>query len=152
MPPQSEVPTPGHRLLIILLRVVGVLSCTAIVATVMPTSWIVATNDWLGLGAFPDAPITQYLARSISALYAVFGALLIIVSTDVRRYAPIISFFAYACLVFGAVLTCIDALIGMPRRWTLLEGPSTFVLGVVILLLVRRVDGSNSTRNAATEQ
>ena len=60
----------------------------------MPTTWIVATHKWLGLGDFPDAPITQYLARSISALYAIFGGLVIVVSTDVRRYVPVIRFLA----------------------------------------------------------
>ena len=110
-----------------------------IIATVMPTSWIAATHEWIGLGEFPDTPITQYLARTISALYAVFGALSIIVSMDIKRYAPIIYFFAYACLVLGALFTCVDALIGMPTMWTLYEGPSSLVLGLVILLLVRRV-------------
>ncbi len=132
-----------HRALIILLRVVGVVTCTAIIASVMPTTWIVATHGWLGLGDFPDAPITQYLARSISALYAIFGGLAIVVSTDVQRYAPIIRFFAYVTLAFGVLITGIDSIAGMPASWTLFEGPPTFVLGVVILLLARRVERSN---------
>jgi hypothetical protein len=136
-----------HRALIILLRVVGGLACTAVIASVMPTTWIAATHRWLGLGDLPDAPITQYLARSISALYAIFGGLAIVISTDVQRYAPIIRFFAYVTLAFGALITGIDSIAGMPTYWTLFEGPTTFILGVVILLLARRVergDGSTS--------
>ena len=139
MQPRIATNVTDHRALIILLRVVGVVACTAIIACVMPTSWIAAAHRWLGLGEFPDAPITQYLARTISALYAIFGGLAIVVSTDVRRYAPIIRFLAYVTLAFGVLLTGIDLVVGMPAAWTLFEGPPTFILGVVILLLVRRV-------------
>ena len=147
MPPRTATNTTDHRVLIILLRVVGVSACTAVIASVMPTTWIAATHRWLGLGDFPDAPITQYLARSISALYAIFGGLAIVISTDVQRYAPIIRFFAYVTLAFGVLITGIDSIGGMPTYWTLFEGPTTFILGVVILLLARRVergDGSTS--------
>jgi hypothetical protein len=134
-----------HSVLIILLRVAGVLACTAIIASVMPTTWIAATHRWLGLGDFPDAPIAQYLARSLSAFYAIFGGLAIVVSTDVLRYAPIIRFFAYASLAFGILITGIDSIAGMPPYWTLFEGPTTFILGVVILVFVRRVDRSDGS-------
>ncbi len=147
MPPRTATNTTNHRALIILLRVGGVAACTAIVACVMPITWIVATHRWLGLGDFPDAPITQYLARSLSAFYAVFGGLAIVVSTNVQRYAPIILFLAYVTIAFGVLITGIDLAVGMPTYWTLFEGPPTFILGVIILLLVRRVeqsDGSNS--------
>ena len=53
--------------------------------------------------SFPDAPFTQYLARSISALYAILGGLAMVVSTALQRYAPIIRFFAYVTLVFGVL-------------------------------------------------
>ncbi len=147
MPPETASNVTGHRALIILLRVGGVLCCTAIFVCVMPTTWIVATHRWLGLGDFPDAPITQYLARSISALYAIFGGLAIVISIDVQRYAPIIRFFAYVTIAFGVLIFGIDSMAGMPSDWTLFEGPPTFILGIVILLLARRVernDGSTS--------
>ena len=139
MPPRTAANMTDHRALVILLRVGGVAACTAIIASVMPTTWIVATHRWLGLGDFPDAPITQYLARSLSALYAFFGGLAIVISTDVQRYAPVIRFLAYVTLAFGVLITGIDWTAGMPTYWTLFEGPSTVVLGVVILLLARRI-------------
>ena len=145
MPPRTADNMPDHRALIILLRVVGVLSCTAIIASVMPTTWIAATHRWLGLGEFPDAPIIQYLARSIAALYAIFGGLAILISTDVQRYAPIIRFFACVTLAFGVLITGIDSIAGMPTYWTLFEGPPTVVLGVVILLLANRVERSDGS-------
>ncbi len=135
MPPKTARDITDHRVLIILLRVGGVAACTAIIPSVMPTTWIAATHRWLGLGDFPDAPITLYLARSLSAFYAIFGGLALLVSTDVLRYAPIIHFFAYVTIGFGLLITGIDSIAGMPTYWTLFEGPTTFILGVVILLL-----------------
>jgi len=145
MSPRTAANTADHRVLIILLRIVGVAACTAVIASVMPTTWIAGTHSWLGLGEFPDAPITQYLARSLSAFYAILGGSTIVVSTDVRRYAPIIRFFAYATIAFGVLITGIDMIARMPTYWTLCEGPSTFILGVVILLLARRVERSNGS-------
>lgn len=144
---QETVDVSDHRTLIFLLRAGGALSCTAIFVTFMPTTWIAATHEWLGLGNFPDAPITQYLARTISAIYAMFGALIIFVSTDVRRYAALIRFFAFAMMAFGVLIIGIDTMGGMPAYWTFCEGPSTCVIGVVILVLARRAgrdDGHTS--------
>ena len=133
------------RSVVILLRVIGVLGSTAVFAIFMPTSWMAATHEWLGLGEFPDAPITQYLARSVSAIYAMFGGLAIFVSMDLKRYGPLIVYLAYATMAFGAVLTGIDAMAGLPTYWTLFEGPPTLIIGAVILLLVRRVNGAAET-------
>lgn len=125
--------------LVILLRAIGVLGCIAVFAIFMPTSWMATTHEWLGLGEFPDSPITQYLARSISAFYVIFGGLAIFVSMDVKRYGPVIVYLAYATMAFGVLLTGIDAMAGLPTYWTLFEGPPTIIIGAVILLLVRRV-------------
>ena len=42
----------------------------------------------VGLGELPQVPIVGYLTRSISALYALHGALLVFMAGDVRRYLP----------------------------------------------------------------
>ena len=140
MPTKTAGNITDHRALIILLRVVGISACAAIIASVMPTTWIVAIHKWLGLGDFPDAPITQYLARSISALYAIFGGLTIVVATDVQRYVPIIRYLAFVTLAFGVLIIGIDSIASMPTYWTLFEGPPLIILGVVILVLARRVE------------
>jgi hypothetical protein len=126
-------------LLVVLLRVGGGLACLAVIAVFLPTAWMAAIHRWLGLGEFPDAAITQYLARSVSAFYAMFGGLTILASFDVRRFGPVISYLAIATMAFGVVITGVDAMAKMPTYWTLTEGPPTFVIGLVILLLNRRV-------------
>ncbi len=128
-----------HRALIVILRVVGVLCCAAIIASVMPRSWITGIHEWLGLGEFPNEPIAEYLARSVSGLYVILGGVTIALSMDVRHYAPIIRFYAIVSMGFGVLLVAIDVTSGMPMYWVLSEGPTAIVLGLVIHVLARRV-------------
>ena len=55
------------RLLEVLLRAGGTILVTAFAAMLLPVDWMAATHEWLGLGAFPRAPVVDYLARSVSA-------------------------------------------------------------------------------------
>ena len=56
--------TKSDKVLVILLRFGGVIALFAVVAVVMPTSWMAATHRWLGLGEMPTGPVVEYLARS----------------------------------------------------------------------------------------
>jgi len=60
--------------------VVGVGLLLATVAVFLPVSQMAIMHRWLGLGEFPDAPITIYLARSTSLLYAMHGAVMFYVA------------------------------------------------------------------------
>jgi hypothetical protein len=40
--------TKSDKALVILLRILGVMALCALVAVVMPVSWIAATHRWLG--------------------------------------------------------------------------------------------------------
>ncbi len=62
--------TRADKALVFLLRLVGVSSLLALAAVFMPVSWMVATHRWLGLGEMPVTPVVEYLARSLSACYA----------------------------------------------------------------------------------
>ena len=53
---------PG-KCLRILLGVIGVGLLVATAAVFLPVEWMAAIHRWLGLGEFPDSPITIYLAR-----------------------------------------------------------------------------------------
>src|SRR5262249_6130926 len=65
--------TKSDKALVILLRIVGVPALFALVAVFMPSSWMAATHRWLGLGEMPTGPVVEYLARSLSAFYAING-------------------------------------------------------------------------------
>jgi hypothetical protein len=101
----------------------------------MPVEWMASTHRWLGLGEFPRAPVVQYLARSISALYGFHGVLLLIVSTDTRKYRTLVWYAAAMNMIFGAMIVAIDLHAGMPLFWTLGEGPPIIAFGLVIGVL-----------------
>lgn len=71
-------------------------------------------------------------------LYALHGALLVFLASDVRRYLPVVRFLAVAVAVFGAAMLGIDWAVRMPLRWTVGEGPSVVAFDAVILWLTGR--------------
>jgi hypothetical protein len=93
--------TRTDRVLVVLLRLVGVSALFALVAVFMPVSWMAATHRWLGLGEMPTAPVVEYLARSLSAFYAVLGALCLVLTTDLERYRPLVRFLGVAASTSG---------------------------------------------------
>lgn len=127
----------GRPALVVFLRLFGTLDLLALLAVLMPDTWMARGHQWLGLDELPRAPIVGYLTRSASALYALHGATVLFISTDTVRYARLITFLALVALIHGAVLLGIDLATGMPVWWTLLEGPVITATGVVVLALQR---------------
>ena len=93
--------TKSDKVLVFLLRLVGVGSLFALIPVLMPMSWMVATHRWLGLGEMPTDPVVEYLARDLSAFYALVGALLLVMASDLERYRPLVRFFALAFIVLS---------------------------------------------------
>ncbi len=125
----------NERILVWLLRISGVVMLTALGAVVMPFDWMNVIHQKQGLGELPHVPIVGYLTRSISALYALHGALLLFVASDLRRYLPVVRFLALAGAVFGVILLAIDSGVGLPLPWTMGEGPWVILLSGVIFWL-----------------
>ncbi len=121
------------------LRWVGAVAMLAIVAVVMPYSWMDAIHRALGMGPLPSEPVVGYLARSLSAFYAMFGALLWRLSLDVRGNRPVLRFIGTATVAFGLTLLGIDLAESMPTFWRLGEGPISILLGLIVLILVRNL-------------
>jgi hypothetical protein len=126
--------------IVVILRVIGVSGLFAIPAIFLPFSWMDAIHNFMGLGELPDAPIVSYLARSLSAFYAIVSALTLFVSFDIWRYRSYLRLWAIIVILTGFVLLGIDLTAGMPLSWTLSEGPPTVAVGVVVLILQRRID------------
>ena len=106
--------TKADKVLVFLLRLVGVGSLFALVAVFMPSSWMAATHRWLGLGEMPTGPVVEYLARSVSALYAVYGALCLVVAADLGRYRPLVRFLGVAFALMSVAFLGVDLAAGMP--------------------------------------
>ena len=124
-----------QRLLVALLRLAGTITASAFLTILLPVEWMASTHRWLGLGEFPRAPVIDYLARSIAALYGFHGVLLLIVSTDPVRYRAIVWFIAIMNVAFGLIVMAIDVHAGMPAWWTLGEGPPIIAFGIVMAIL-----------------
>jgi hypothetical protein len=129
--------TKADTALVILLRFVGVGALFALVAVFMPASWMAATHRWLGLGEMPTGPVVEYLARSLSAFYAVTGALCLVLSTDLECYRPLVRFLGMAFALMSLVLLGVDLAAGMPWWWSASEGPGGVVFGALLFVLAR---------------
>jgi len=107
--------TKGDKVLVILFRyLLGIGGLFALVPVVMPWSWMAATHRWLGLGEMPNGPIVEYLARSLSAFYALVGVLCLVMASDLDRYRPLVRFFGACLALLGIVFTGVDLAAGMP--------------------------------------
>ena len=120
-----------------IFRLVGLSGMLAIVAVVMPFSWMAATHEFLGLGEMPEGAIVEYLARSLSAIYAVLGVILWKVSFRFIEHMELIRLLGYVFTVFGGALCWIGAKAGMPLSWILLEGPPSMLFGLWVIYACR---------------
>jgi hypothetical protein len=137
--------TKADKALAMLLRCSGVGSLFALLAVAMPFSWMLATHRWLGLGEMPTGAVVEYLARSVSAFYALFGALFLVVASDLERYRPVARFLGSALALVGLILVGVDVGAGMPWWWSAFEGPLWVVLGAFLFFLARPVRSKGGT-------
>ena len=115
---------------------VGVLDLCAAIFASLPTSFYAAAHEWLGMGTLPITPVTEYLCRSASALYALHGGLVLYLSFDVVGHLRAIRAFAWGAVAHGAFLLVADVSANMPVWWTIVEGPSIAAGGVLALALI----------------
>ena len=93
-----------------------------------------------------DAPLVQYMTRSMSLLYAVMGASYWFMSCDVQRYLPLLRFTIPCTLAFDVAVIALDVWIPMPITWIVGESIVIVAWTVALWWLVRRVDSASSTR------
>jgi hypothetical protein len=122
------------------LRVFSVLPMTAVFAAMLPVGAMDAVHRYIGLGSLPKGPIVEYLARSTSLFYALHGALLWYLASDLRRYRDVFWFYLWLSLIFAVGLFLTDLTAGLPPRWAFGEGPAVAVLVGLIMWLFRRAD------------
>ncbi|MEM7357251.1 MAG: hypothetical protein AAF657_40930 [Acidobacteriota bacterium] len=125
--------------LVILLRFAGGFMLLAFGAIFLPTDWMAASHQRLGLGEFPASTLVDYLTRSVSALYGIHGGLYLVIARDVRRYAGVLRYIAAMNIVFGILMVGIGMHAGLPWLWTLVEGPPVAVFGALQLFMLRSI-------------
>jgi hypothetical protein len=129
--------TKANRALKILLEVLGVSGLFAVVAVIMPMSWMFSTHHWLGLGKMPAGPVVEYLARSVSAFYVLFSAICLALAADLERYRPLVQLVGVIVALMGVVFVGVDVAAGMPWWWSVSEGPPEVVVGTLMFVLAR---------------
>ena len=81
--------------------------------------------------------MVEYLAHSLSAFYAVMGALCLVLATDLERYRPLVRFLGVVFALMSVVFLGVDLSAGMPWWWTASEGPGGIVFGALLFVLAR---------------
>ncbi len=134
----SAVPeNAAERNLILFLRFVAIVTGAAIVPALMPLAWMNVIHQRLGMGDLPSGPIVEYLARSTSAFYALHGILLWIISTDLKRFAPILNYMIWTMAICGVGLGVLDWKAGLPPHWLYAEAPIVLTLAGTMWALRR---------------
>ena len=116
-----------------LLRLHACVLLLALVPIIFPYSLMNWLHQLLGLGELHQAPITEYLTRSLSLVYALHGAVCLVLACDISRYLPLIRTIALFHFVFGLISLGIDIYAGLPIYWIIGEGPMISLFALFIL-------------------
>jgi hypothetical protein len=132
-----------------LLRLTGVALLMALIFVFCPYTWLQKGHTYMGmdtlhytdpnqvepvtLGEMPYTPLLSYLTRTLSAMYAIVGAIAFYLAYDVKRYLMLVRLLGCIAILGGIGVTILDAVLGLPWLWTALEGPMTIVLGAVLI-------------------
>lgn len=135
-------PESAEKFLTVLFRLNAVLLTSAVFAIFLPNAWMQTVHGWLGMGELPQQPITEYLARSCSMLYALHGTILLVVSMNLRKYWDLVPVLIALHLALGITVLVIDLKAGMPWYWTAGEGPGIVVFALVLYWLWKNANSA----------
>ncbi len=130
----------AEQLLKFILRLMGSFSLSALIFVFVPHALMDQIHAQLGMGPLPGQPVVGYLARSVSAFYALTGGLFWMLSFEPRRHRAVLIHLSCSVIALGAMLLFVDWLEGMPLFWKLWEGPFVMGFGLVLLLLSRSIE------------
>ncbi len=126
----------ARQMLIRLLFMAGAAMLCALVFVFCPFYRMASIHSRIGLGELTYTPLLSYLIRTLSALYAILGGLLLFICLDLDRYVLLVRFLGIVAILGGIGVTILDAILHLPLFWTATEGPLTIALGVAVLILV----------------
>ena len=132
-----------EKLLRLLLIGFGICCSIAVVPFLMPTSWMAACHQWLGLGDFPEAPIVEYLARLTSGLCAFLGLLALVLATNVRHYAAVIRLLAVSLATLEIINLLYGFSSGLPAWWIWSDAIGAGVFAIAVLYLQQKINSES---------
>ncbi len=134
----------AERLLRWLLWVNAGILLLALPCALLPFAWMDAVHrEALGLGPLPDIPITKYMARSLSLVYALHGAVILVILSDWQRYRPAVPIISSLHVGFGCAMLAVDVDAGLSWWWAAGEGPGLAGYALVVLAVNRRASRAN---------
>jgi hypothetical protein len=137
-----------------ILRIVGGIELFAIPFLFIPFSWMNFVHEnFVHLGPLTHTPVVEYMARTLTALYAFHGAVIVRLSFDVPRYRPIANFVGWLQVLLGLAAFAIDFAAGLPWFWIVGEGMGLAGGGLAIVFLSwqPKGDGPSNPTHAATQ-
>lgn len=129
----------AEKILVVLLRISGVGALFAIPFIFVPFSWMESIHAWLGLGQMMHSPMIEYLARSLSAFYAISGGLFLITALDVRKSRQVLMYLGVVISILGILFILIGYMADLPWWWIYLEGPPTILFGLSLPFLLNKM-------------
>ncbi|HEX8456220.1 MAG TPA: hypothetical protein VF656_02775 [Pyrinomonadaceae bacterium] len=135
-----------ERILSWLLRVAGSVEILAFGAVLMPRSWMEASHLWLGLGEMPEGAVLMFLIRQASYVYGMHGVSLWVLSTDVRRFRPLVLLNAISFTLAAPLFFIIDYTARMPLYWTVSDALGCGFFGAALLWLTLGGDGDTASK------
>lgn len=135
----------ADRFLWWLMRVDACIVLCAIPCAFLPFEWMdFVHREWLGLGPMTDTPLTRYMARSLSLVYALHGAVVFTVTARWRELRSLVPVLAWLHMALGCGLLFADLNANLPWWWTGVEGPGLVAFGLVKLFLYKRASLARS--------
>jgi len=122
---------------------VAIVQGCAVIAVVMPRSWMDASSSLLRVDPLGDSPLAGYLARLASALYALHGSTLGIVAWYLPRSLFMVKPIGVATILFGFAMFWIDLAEGMPVYWSAVEGTALILGGGSFVVMASIVDADD---------
>lgn len=119
----------------------------ALPTALLPFAWMDAVHrEFLGLGPLSGVPLTAYMARSLSLVYAMHGVVVLGVTLNWERYRTAVPLLAKLHVAFGLAMVANDLVAGLPWWWVMAEGPGVIAYALVVLAAARRADRERGTR------
>lgn len=125
-----------RRLQTWVLRLIGTVEILAFAAVIMPPAWMDAMHNWLGLPETPKGAVFDSVMRQVSFTYGLHGVALWLIAGDVVRYHPLVILTGIGYLLAGPTFFLIDFTNRMPWFWTIGNGGSCVLIGLLVLGLL----------------
>jgi hypothetical protein len=136
----------AERLLYRLMQLNAGVLLLAAPCALLPFAWMDAVHrEALGLGTLPELPITRYMARSLSLVYAVHGVVVLFVVLNWERYRSAVPLLAWLHVGLGCAMLAVDWNAGVPWWWAAGEGPPLVGFALLVLAVNRRANRANSS-------